>query len=1096
MGRWKTIYNQLVVCSTLWCLVSSEVRPIEQDSRLKYNTQFSCSRSGYFRDPLNCNKFYRCVDFNGDGIRFAMFQFDCPEGLVFDEGGILCNWPSAAPPCQDVRIWDPYPIEEDSSDEKEAEPQPIPITDGDESPVSDSDSTQDDASSPSDGDPTQDSDSSPSGGDPIQDISLPTDISKQESTSASEDNDGLSSPDDGNSTKDTINVVCFKAGYFRHPTNCSKFYRCVNTSLEGPPYYTYIFECPKDLWFDETIESCNWKALSPSCNSNAEGQQNGDSVVDSTISGKPEAGASSYSYILKHADNNNDQSEIMLSPRNPDVSELICTHEGFFRNPTDCGKFYGCADLTGSNMTFNVVQYDCPDGSVFDETTCSCKLPQFAPPCTNSASESAIVDTLTNVSQPKEDSNKQCETTGYFRDPQNCHKFYRCVNQSSIGSKFVVYEFECTDGLVFDEIIHSCNWPHKAPPCNDSSSSKTIPDDSEQKIPDSEDEKQQQGPEQGDQTSVNESSNDKDSSQKDNVEADSGSSTEDKSGQDESGQSESSSSMSVESNNIPGSETSGSDGVTSASQKINNNQLVCLKSGLFRHPDNCSKFYMCHNLTDVEEPFAIYVFDCPNDLVFDENTKTCNWPNQTLPCNNQSGASNAEDVFDSTSSYEITTLVDQVESGVRNSSQTGSQSGATDAQQGEIDTNTEAEESLQGESDSQPEGPESPPQQEGSAQNKEDEHLGGSSECKEVGFFRNPSDCNRFYRCVKQGERLIKYEFQCPDRLVFDENFSVCTWASQAPPCRSETSQSGNESLPGGTTSESGPSTLSGSPTEDVSTEGGSTTEGESSSKNSSSGTESPTTGASTENDTLIDGDTSSGTTAVESGNETLGSTTTLSPPAPPEETTESSLPETGGTPSQGGNALCPKAGFFRNPRDCHKFYRCVDFEENSESFVIFEFDCPDGLVFDERVSVCNWPNQAPPCNVCPPVDGAENSTNGTQVEETTLPMSTTTELTETTTKNVITVDVGSLYDCQIPGNFPFESDCIRFYRCVEKESGLIGLLYRCPSGYIFDEKVALCRRKPADFICSKTSPNSLIFRADPFILDNAILATSEFLLD
>ncbi|XP_013782857.1 mucin-17-like, partial [Limulus polyphemus] len=1166
-------------------------RPVELDSRLKYNTQFFCSKSGFFRDPLNCNKFYRCVDFNGDGLRFAVFKFDCPKGLVFDEEEKLCNWPSAAPPCQDVRIQDEYPIEEDTSDERNAKPQPIPVPDGGDSPVSDSDPTQEGASSPSDSDPIQDGDSpvsdsdptqegasSPSGSDPIQggDPSISGGDSTQEGTSTGDDGDtiqdGLSSPDGGNSTKDAINIVCFKTGYFRHPTNCSKFYRCVNTSLEETSYYIYIFECPKDLWFDETIESCNWKSSSPSCNSEAssESQQNGDSILDSTVPEKPEAGAASYSYILKHADKNNEHSGIILSPKSPDVSELVCTHEGFFRHPTDCGKFYGCADLTGSNMTFNVFQYDCPDGFVFDQTTCFCKLPQFAPPCTSSASENA---TITDESQP--------------------------FPPSEQGSRFVIYQFECVDELVFDETIKSCNWPHKAPPCNDPSSSKISPDSSGQKIPVSEGEKQPQGPGQRNQTSINESSKDQDSSKKDNIEAtdrndisgDYGHSTEDKSGQKESGQSENGSTVPVESNKISDSETSGPDGVTSSSQEINNNQLVCSKPGVFRHPENCSKFYMCHNLTDAEEPFAIYIFDCPNDLVFDENINSCNDPNQTLPCNNESGVSTAEDVTDSTSSYETTPSADQVTSGVGNSSQTitDSQPGATDAQQGEMDTKPGAEESLQEETDSQSEGEESPSQKEDSVQNKEDEHLAGesvgseqtseittqASKCKEVGFFRNPNNCNRFYRCVKQGARLIKYDFNCPDRLVFDEIHSVCTWASQTSPCSSPR----NESLSGGSTSESGsptgdastedgsstgdasteggssiegastesesstegPSTESGSPTGDASTEDGSST-GDASTENGSStgdpSTEngSSTEGASAESGTLLGGDTSSGGTTVESEDETLGSTTTLSSSGPPEENTESSLPETGGTPSREGNALCPKAGFFRNPRDCHKFYRCVDFEGNSESFVIFEFNCPDGLVFDESISVCNWPDQAPPCGVCPPVDGAENSTNGTLTEETTLPMSTTTEnstngtlteettlpmstttenstngtlteettlpmsttteLTQTTTRNTITVDVGSLYDCQVSGNFPFESDCIRFYRCVERESGLIGLLYRCPDGYIYDEKVALCRRKPTSFICGKDSPNSLIFRADPFILDNAILATSEFLLD
>ena len=49
----------------------------------------------------------------------------------------------------------------------------------------------------------------------------------------------------------------------------------------------------------------------------------------------------------------------------------------------------------------------------------------------------------------------------------------------------------------------------------------------------------------------------------------------------------------------------------------------------------------------------------------------------------------------------------------------------------------------------------------------------------------------------------------------------------------------------------------------------------------------------------------------------------------------------------------------------------------------------------------------------------------------------------------------GSLYDCKRPGHFPYELDCIRFYRCFEVQPGVLkGLLYRCPSGYGYDSKV------------------------------------------
>lgn len=80
----------------------------------------------------------------------------------------------------------------------------------------------------------------------------------------------------------------------------------------------------------------------------------------------------------------------------------------------------------------------------------------------------------------------------------------------------------------------------------------------------------------------------------------------------------------------------------------------------------------------------------------------------------------------------------------------------------------------------------------------------------------------------------------------------------------------------------------------------------------------------------------------------------------------------------------CESSGFFRST-DCTKFYRCVDFYQNGQ-YTIFWFDCPGGLVFDERISVCNWPQNAPPCERGNAKSGGAKSTpdglstNGTNI--------------------------------------------------------------------------------------------------------------------
>lgn len=46
---------------------------------------FQCLQTGYFRDPLNCAKFYYCLGTD-------RYEFDCPSGLYFDVTILACNY--------------------------------------------------------------------------------------------------------------------------------------------------------------------------------------------------------------------------------------------------------------------------------------------------------------------------------------------------------------------------------------------------------------------------------------------------------------------------------------------------------------------------------------------------------------------------------------------------------------------------------------------------------------------------------------------------------------------------------------------------------------------------------------------------------------------------------------------------------------------------------------------------------------------------------------------------------------------------------------------------------------------------------------------
>ena len=47
--------------------------------------KFQCLREGYYRDPDDCSKFYRCTE-------STQHYFSCPDGLLFNEDKLSCDF--------------------------------------------------------------------------------------------------------------------------------------------------------------------------------------------------------------------------------------------------------------------------------------------------------------------------------------------------------------------------------------------------------------------------------------------------------------------------------------------------------------------------------------------------------------------------------------------------------------------------------------------------------------------------------------------------------------------------------------------------------------------------------------------------------------------------------------------------------------------------------------------------------------------------------------------------------------------------------------------------------------------------------------------
>lgn len=59
--------------------------------------------------------------------------------------------------------------------------------------------------------------------------------------------------------------------------------------------------------------------------------------------------------------------------------------------------------------------------------------------------------------------------------------------------------------------------------------------------------------------------------------------------------------------------------------------IECQRAGLFRHPNQCNKFYACR-WDCTKNKYTLHTFNCPIHLTFDNNLGACNWPSQGPAC--------------------------------------------------------------------------------------------------------------------------------------------------------------------------------------------------------------------------------------------------------------------------------------------------------------------------------------------------------------------------------------------------------------------------------------------------------------------------------
>lgn len=60
-------------------------------------------------------------------------------------------------------------------------------------------------------------------------------------------------------------------------------------------------------------------------------------------------------------------------------------------------------------------------------------------------------------------------------------------------------------------------------------------------------------------------------------------------------------------------------------------------------------------------------------------------------------------------------------------------------------------------------------------------------------------------------------------------------------------------------------------------------------------------------------------------------------------------------TPDPGSDFKCEEEGFWPHPRDCKKYFWCLDSGPSNLGIVAHQFTCPSGLVFNKETDSCDY---------------------------------------------------------------------------------------------------------------------------------------------
>ncbi|XP_043476187.1 uncharacterized protein LOC122507503 [Leptopilina heterotoma] len=199
---------------------------------------------------------------------------------------------------------------------------------------------------------------------------------------------------------------------------------------------------------------------------------------------------------------------------------------------------------------------------------------------------------------------------------------------------------------------------------------------------------------------------------------------------------------------------------------------VCTHEGFVPDLKDCQKFYRC-----VQDQFGYrkFSFHCATGTAWDQNEQTCNYVSLVPTCN-YANSTQTQSSFQSMGANRIPSTFSSTEKSIN--------MGATRYDLSETTTSMYLFSSLSTLNDKE---------SNNSVDSKDAVYNEScTSDCKLVdgvvcnipGFYAHPLKCNKFYRCVDNGNGFNVYYFDCPLGTIFDPSINVCNYPESIYPPR------------------------------------------------------------------------------------------------------------------------------------------------------------------------------------------------------------------------------------------------------------------------------------------------------------------------